>query len=70
MQVNRHLKHNYLLIASSDSEPDDSNAGDEEMNNLETNLYASLVNNADIDTAVDTADDKVHCYVKRIMLMF
>ena len=55
MQANRHLKRNHSRIASSDSEPDNGNAGDEENNNPETNPpshepdlpRSSLVNNED-----------------------
>ena len=72
MQANRHLKRNHSRIASSDSEHD------EEMNNPETDPPSkeqdhprtSLVNNEDNNDAVDTAEDKVNFYLKRILLMF
>ena len=62
MQANRPLKRNHSHIASSDSEADDSNAGD--------HTCTSLVNNAGNDNAVDTAEDKVNFHLKRILLMF
>ena len=57
---------------------DNNNAGDEEMNNPETDpsphepnhSCTSLVNNEDNNDAVDTAEDKVNFYLKHILLIF